>query len=479
MKEKIIQNYMYSLIYQVLTVIVPLATTPYISRVMTSNEVGLYDYSLTLCTYFMFLASAGVPILAQREVVLNQKELSKCFSYYCTLRFFLAIIVCVVYCVISVLLFDNKILYLLQGIGILASGFDISWYYAGRENFKIITNRNIAFKILSVLLLFIFVKGKYALLFYVLSITLPNLIGNLLMFWKLDVDIIWMRVELKAVINTLKKSIALLIPSLVLQLYAIVDKTILGCFSTMSELGYYAQSLKIVNLLAVASTTLGTVVFPQIVRLYNEDEKKMCELVSRVLDVIIHLFFLPIFGIAACADIFSEWFYGSNYVGIDWLLILSMPIVIFKALSYVTANQVMIATNREKDLIKLICGGTVLNCFLDVLLAAPFGAKGTIVATIVSEFLVLVFSIMSFEKKHGEIKLINLNNIRAAVAAVIEYGVLVCLKQFLPIENEVIKTFILGMIGFAIYVLLLKFLKDWYCSKAENLCANYMRRKIR
>lgn len=477
MKKKIIQNYLYSLTYQVLTVLVPLITTPYISRILTSSEVGLYDYSLTICTYFMFLASAGIPTLAQREVALNDKNLSEYFSYYYLFRLTLTIIICGIYYIVSVLLFDNKLLFLVQGIGLLASGFDISWYYAGQENFKTITNRNILFKVASVIFLFAFVRGKNALIFYALSITVPNLIGNLLLFWKLDVKVVRMHVTLNYIVGTLKKSVTLLIPSLVLQLYAIVDKTILGALSTMSELGYYSQVFKIVNLLALTSSTFGTVIFPQMVRTHNKSKEEMCKLTSRSLDVIIHLFLLPVFGIAACADVFSEWFYGNNYVGIDQLLILAMPIIIFKALNYITANQAMVASNREKELVRVICVGTVLNCVLDILLVKPYGAKGAIVATIVSEFIILIVSVVSFKNKEGNIRIINKNCVRATIAAIVVYIVISILKPVILVDNMVAKTFLLAVIGTSIYIFLLKVLRNDYYLYVEKMCMDYIKKE--
>lgn len=474
MKEKIIKNYLYSLIYQILTVLVPLVTTPYVSRILTSNEIGIYDYSLTICTYFMFISSAGIPILAQRDVVLHENEQSEYFSYYYLLRLALTIIVCGIYLATVLLFFDNKWIYIVQGIGLLASGFDISWYYAGRENFKTITNRNILFKIMSIILLFALVKEPNALILYTLSVTLPNLIGNILLFWNLDVNIVWTNVTPNRIITTLKDSLALLVPSLVLQIYSIVDKTILGSFSTMSELGYYAQTFKIINLMVLASSTFGTVIFPQMVRLHNEGKEKMCALTSKSLDVIIHLFLLPVFGVAACADVFSKWFYGNNYVGIDQLLVMAMPIAIFKSLSYLSANQTMIATNREKVLIKLICGGTLFNCVLDVLLTRPFGAKGAIFATVFSEALIFAFSMKSFRREIGYIKLINIDNIRAIIAAIMECFGIILMKNLLVMENAFLETFILAGVGTIIYVFFLGILRDNYYLRAYKMCRNYI-----
>ena len=212
------------------------------------------------------------------------------------------------------------------------------------------------------------------------------------------------------------------------------------------------------------------------VRLYHESKEKLCDLTSKSVDIIVHVFLLPAFGIAACADVFSKWFYGSNYIGINQLLVISMPIAIFKALSYLTANQAMIASNREEDLIKVICGGTLLNCILDMLLVKPFGAMGAIYATAFSEVLIFIVSIILFKNKIGYIKLINIDNVRAVIAAIAEYIGIVLIKRCLVIENAFMETFLLGMVGVVIYISLLKFQRDTYYLNARKTCLNYVKR---
>ena len=61
MKEKSVKkNYFYNLIYQLLTLILPLITTPYISRVLGAEKIGIYSYTTSVVTYFILFGSLGV-----------------------------------------------------------------------------------------------------------------------------------------------------------------------------------------------------------------------------------------------------------------------------------------------------------------------------------------------------------------------------------------------------------------------------------
>ena len=74
MKTKSIkENYLYNLLYQILILIVPIITTPYISRTLGSENVGIYSFTISIVTYFMLFGSLGVSLYGQREIAYIRK----------------------------------------------------------------------------------------------------------------------------------------------------------------------------------------------------------------------------------------------------------------------------------------------------------------------------------------------------------------------------------------------------------------------
>ena len=89
-KKSITKNYIYNLTYQILVLIVPLITTPYVSRVLGAENIGIYSYTISIATYFILFGSLGVAQYGQRQIAYEQKKgkkLSKTFWEIVILRF--------------------------------------------------------------------------------------------------------------------------------------------------------------------------------------------------------------------------------------------------------------------------------------------------------------------------------------------------------------------------------------------------------
>ena len=98
-KKSITKNYIYNMIYQALTLILPLVTTPYLSRVLGSEPIGIYSYTYSIVSYFLLFGSLGVNLYGQREIAYvseDKKKRKKVFWEITTCRFvtmFIAIII--------------------------------------------------------------------------------------------------------------------------------------------------------------------------------------------------------------------------------------------------------------------------------------------------------------------------------------------------------------------------------------------------
>jgi len=100
MKKSITKNYIYNLIYQVLVLLLPLATTPYVSRVLGAENIGVYSYTTSLSAYFILFGSLGIALYGQREIAYKQsdkKGYSKIFWEVLILRFITMLISIVIF----------------------------------------------------------------------------------------------------------------------------------------------------------------------------------------------------------------------------------------------------------------------------------------------------------------------------------------------------------------------------------------------
>ena len=192
-KKSIAKNYIYNMVYQVLILILPLITTPYLSRVLGAEGIGIYGYTYSIVTYFILFGSLGVAMYGQREIAYAQENVEarkKVFIEIIIFRFITIALAAVAYFFLFMNGKEYQIYYQILLIELIAAAFDISWFFQGMEEFKRTVTRNVLVRICSVSLVFILVKTKEDLaagerlanllniLFFISSTLLHNIIYN-------------------------------------------------------------------------------------------------------------------------------------------------------------------------------------------------------------------------------------------------------------------------------------------------------------
>ena len=166
------RNYIYNLLYEVLTALVPLVTTPYISRVLGAENIGIYSYTNSIVTYFALFAALGTTVYGRREIAYRQDDLEGRSVIFFEITLFrilmtiLSIFIYLPYCFSS----DYGEISLIQGLYVITIAFDITWFFQGMENFGIVVLRNSIIKILNIAFIFLLVEDKNDLDMYVFGL---------------------------------------------------------------------------------------------------------------------------------------------------------------------------------------------------------------------------------------------------------------------------------------------------------------------
>ena len=151
-QSSIKKNFIYQMIYQILIIILPFVTSPYIARTIGAEGLGTYSYSYSIAYYFVLFSMLGLANYGNRAVAQcrdNQEDLNETFSNIVTLHIAFSAICCVVYILYVVFLAKEKLYAGIQFAYVLSGLFDVSWFYFGIEKFKLTVTRNIIIKILS------------------------------------------------------------------------------------------------------------------------------------------------------------------------------------------------------------------------------------------------------------------------------------------------------------------------------------------
>lgn len=282
-KSSITKNYIYNLAYQILLIITPIITTPYLSRILGSEKLGVYGYTNSIVSCFILFGGLGITLYAQREIAFVQEDKEKrstIFWEIIILKFITVITSIIIYYFTCLLNNEYKYFYLIYLIEIIANLIDISWLFQGLEQFKKTISKNTLVRILATISIIVFVKKPEDLYKYILIQAISVLIGNLSLWINLYkyVDKI-KKINIK---RHIKPVILLFIPQIALQIYMVLDKTMIGWIVTdKSEVGFYEQAQKIIRLIIAIMTSLSTVMVPRISNMYAKNDKKQINIYIR------------------------------------------------------------------------------------------------------------------------------------------------------------------------------------------------------
>ncbi len=459
-KKSIAKNYIYNLIYQLLLVVTPLITAPYVSRVLGAEAIGTYGYTYSIVTYFVLFGSLGAAMYGQREIAYVQndkKKQSKVFLEIVIIRAITLTISMVTYYMTFCLRGENTLYYKILLIEMFSTMFDITWYFQGLEEFKKTVLRNLVIKTISIISIFIFVKSPEHLTIYIAIYTISNLLGNLSLWFYMPKYIEKVeKIELK---KHIKAMIVLFVPQIATQIYVVLDKTMIGAIlGDMKQVGYYEQAQKIIKTLLLVVTAFGTVMTSRISNIYANEAKEKINDYIKLSFKFVWLIGLPImFGTMAVASSVVPWFYGTGYDEVVPLMITISPILIFIGLSNVTGMQYLIPTGRNEAYTISVTVGAISNLILNIILIRLFKASGAAIASVISEFLVLVVQV-HFLKKEMKVKEITENSWKYWISS-ITMGIIVYLIST-KLTATILNTMILVAIGIIIYGTMLIILKD-------------------
>lgn len=476
MDKKIAKNLIYNVLLQVVTLFLPLVTTPYVSRVLGKEGIGVYSYTFSIVQYFIILGTLGIATYGNRAIAYvrdDKEKMSKTFWSICFLQLITTSIALILFIIIFGLNEEYGYIYIIQSMNVVASMIDISWLYMGLEDFKKTVTRNLLVKIIGVIFIFLFVKTSNDLSKYVMINSAMILFGNLVMWMYIPKTVSKAKVTCNSIQQHIVPILQLFIPQIAIQIYAVLDKTMLGTLATIGDVGVYEQSQKIVKLVLAIVTSLGVVMLPRMSNTFASGNiKKMNEYLNNSLKGVAYISIPMSIGLAAISPKFVPWFFGEEFNLVSYLMILLSPILFLIALSNVLGIQYLLPSNRTKEFTFSVTIGAIINVSLNFILIPRYQALGACMSTVVAEFSV-TFIQYCFVKNNIDTREILLNIVKYVFSGVIMFFVVRFIGDLM--ESNPITTIVQGLIGLIIYVLSLTLLKEEINSYAIKLICDNIR----
>lgn len=455
-KTSLKANFLYSISYQLLTIILPFITVPYISRVLGASGVGVYSYTYAIVNYFMLFGLLGINNYGNRTIAKckkNKEMMSKNFWEIYSVQLIMSAIVILAY-LLYVFVFESQYQFIaiIQTIYLIANLLDINWFFFGLEKFKITVTRNFVIKIISVVCIFIFVKNADDLWIYTLILSISTLISQLVLFPFLKKEVKLVLPQIKSLKKHIKPIIALFLPVIAVSLYKIMDKIMLGNLSTVVQVGYYEQAEKIINVPLGLITALGSVMMPRISALISEKQDGVVQnYISKSVQFLLFLAFPICFGLIATAGDFVPIFLGKDFVSSIPLVYLLAITIVFLAMSNVIRTQYLIPKEKDKVYIISVVIGAIVNLIINLLLIPKYHAVGACIGTICAEFGAMFYQLI-MTRKELPIKSYLLEIFPFFLKALVMF-IIVILVKFLPLTSG-LKVIVQVLTGILLYFVL-------------------------
>ena len=397
------KNFIYNSIYQLLILIIPLITAPYLSRVVGAEGVGTYSYTYSIVYYFMLLTLLGVNNYGNRSIAKirdNKQELSKTFWSIYLFQFIMGILMISAY-LIYLIFFEReyKNIAIIQIFFIFSAMLDINWLFFGLEEFKKTIMRNLFVKVGTVILIFTFVKESQDLWKYTLIMSGMTVLSQLILWNFVRKKICFVKISWKDIIKHIKPNIILFVPVIAVSIYKMMDKVMLGILSTVTEVGYFENAEKIINIPMALISALGTVMLPRISHILSKgDTNKVSEYIEKSIIFVMFLSFAMSFGLISIGYNFAPFYFGNEFQKTGVLIMLLSITIPFISFANVLRTQYLIPGEKDKIYIKSVIIGAIINITMNCILIPICQSFGACIATIAAEFFVMFYQSYAVRK---------------------------------------------------------------------------------
>lgn len=472
------KNIAISTLYQILLVILPMITAPYIARVLGPDQSGIYDFTNSIQTYFAMFAALGTASYGAREIarVRNDEKMRSVLFWEIELMTVMTSAACIAVWFVFIFFANQyKVIYLVLTMGLFSTMFDISWFFAGMEQFTYTVSKNAVCKLAGVILMFLFVKRPEDLLLYIIIITASTMLGNLSMW--LYIPRFVTKVDFKKLRfrKHFHETLIYFIPSVATSVYTVLDRTLIGTITNnRAENGCYHYTMQIINIMkALTFSSLNMVLGSRIAYLFAEE--KYDEIKERIRDSINYILFMGFgicFGLIGVSRRFVPLYLGPGYDRVITMLMLMSPIVIIIGVSNCLGSQYYTPSGNRRLSARFIIIGAIVNFTLNLILIPRFWGYGAIVASLIAE---TVITVLYFRHCNGYLTAETLfrEGWKKLAAGILMLAVIMVMDR--RIESNIIALVAEVAVGFTVYCAVIVILRDTFLS--EILMGKILHRK--
>ena len=441
---KVIKNYLYNLSYQILIIILPVITIPYVTRIFTSEDLGNYGFYNSIVSYFALFSMLGIGIYGTKQIAAANDVSSTFWNIYVIQLISSALAIFVYLIVVFSIPQMGGVIPLMVSVVLFERMFDISWLFSGKEDFKKITLRNTVVRLVGVICIFTFIKSSDDLYLYIFLIVIINFLGQLVMWVPAKKFIKRPSFNTKIMKKNLHPIVLLFLPQVAISLYVVLDRTLLGLLGSYSDVGIYEQGQKLTSILITVVTSLGVVMLPRIANLLSEQKDREAQNMVKFSFILYNLIIFPmIFGLIAVNEVFVKLFLGQNFQDVKYVLYIIVFNLMFIGWTNILGYQVLVVRNKNKEFMLSTTIPAFVSVVVNIAVIPFFGYIGASITSVVVE--ILVFAIQWYYSRNiiNKKLLFNKDLAKIILSSLVMFGAVMLCKMTLGFD---------GIVGLVIYL---------------------------
>ena len=459
---RLAKNYLYTVSYQLLVLLAPIVTAPYLARVLGADELGIYGYVYSSSNVITTLSLLGIYAYGTRQIAYVRdasETLTRTFWELARVRLILGSAGTLVYAAYAALNPAYRLFFLIYYPYILAEFLDCSWVFVGVEDMAPAVLKNFVTKLLNVIGIFLFVRRRGDVWIYLMLLAITTLLANLSIYTQLHRYVGRPKARPHMTLRHIRGSLELFLPQVASVFYLQMDKVMLQWLTgTTRQVSFYDQAEKIVMIPLSFITVISSVMMPRIANEFKKDNAQaITALLNKAGRFALMLACPMMVGLFVVARQFVPWYLGEEFLPVGSLIMILVPIVVLNSLAGISGQQYFTATNQTRILLRAYVSAAMLNIGCNALLIPRLGAYGAAAATVLSS---LVSVLIQYRYLSAQIPVrgfLRYGGIYGVPALVMGLAVYFTTRAM---PARIVTTLVQILIGCAVYFVLLLLRRD-------------------
>lgn len=468
-----------------LTVLIPLITFPYTSRIFLTEGSGKLNFSSSIVQVFVLLASLGIYSYGVREGTKVRNDRNKFSKFAQELLFVNGISTILTYivffsCVFFLPSIENyKLLLLINGVTIGFAALGLDWVYGVYEDYLYITVRQVIIQIFTIITMFVFIHDMSDIYLWAFLLVLSSTGANIFNFVhaRKYIDFHYQKNNCYRIRPHIRPILILFATQLAAKVYLNIDTILLGIQSTDHHVGLYSAAVKLNTILITFFTAMMPVFVPKIVESISSDNKRdYIVLIKKILTLIVSLTLPAVVGIEIFGEEIIALLAGEAFIDAAITIRILAPIVLITSIANVFYYNILVPNGREKIVLYCTIIGATCNLVISVILIPTIQENGAAVGSLISEILALMVAVRASIKMDNSL-VSGLPNIKNYLLGSIGI-ILWCMFVKMLFTNNLL-LLLVGITGsVCIYGIVLLLFKDMVAIEIVNVVKKKLKKGV-